>query len=85
MLSKNKELFIMFKIVHDQYAQDPKTYRSEFNRLGEQVVPIIREYENLVCGKSENSGYGKFSAKLAEKFQAEVKKNYPLIDFVGIK
>lgn len=85
MLSKNRELFIEFKIIHDQYQNDPKKYRDEFNRLGEQVLPIIREYENLVCGKSENSGYGKFSAKLAEKFQEEVKKNYPRIDFVGIK
>ena len=85
MVSKNRELFIMFKIVHDQYATDPETFKEEFNRLGSQVVPIIQEYENILCAKSENSGYGKYSTKLAEKFQEEVKKNYPRIDFVGIK
>lgn len=85
MLTKNKELFIMFKIVHDQYQTDPKTYKVEFNRLGEQVLPIIRDYENLVCSKAEKSGYGQFSSKLAEKYWQEVRKNYPKIDFVGIK
>lgn len=84
MIAKNKELFIRFKIVHDQYQTDPQTYRQEFNELGTQVLPIIQEYENSLCGKSETSGYAKFSSKLAEKFQEEVRKNYPRIDFVGV-
>lgn len=84
MLKKHKELFIRFKITHDLYAGDPKTHKAEFNQQGKIIVEIIREYENLVCGKSENSGYGKFSSTLSDKFWGEVRKNYPRIDFVGI-
>ena len=85
MLAKNRELFIRFKIIHDQYVADPKPNKTAFNELGTQVMPILKEYENRLCGKSENSGYSKFSANLAEKWWAEVRKNYSRIDFVGIK
>lgn len=74
-----------FKIIHDMYVSNPKSHRREFNELGEKVLPIIKDYENRLCGKSENSGYGQFSSNLAEKFWSEVRLNYPKIDFVGIK
>jgi hypothetical protein len=85
MLSKNRELFIRFKITHDMYATDKKTWNKQFNEEGEKVVGIIREYENKLCGHSEQGQYSKFSANLAEKFWAEVRKNYSQIDFVGVK
>ncbi len=85
MVAKNRELFIRFKIVHDQYASNPRKYKQEFNDLGEKVLPILHEYENILCGKSENSGYSRFSSNLADKFWSEIRKNYPKIDFVGIK
>lgn len=85
MVKKNRELFIKFKITHDMYATDPKTFRDQFNQEGKQVLEIIREYENKLCGHSEQGQYSKFSANLAEKFWGEVRKNYPRIDFVGIK
>jgi hypothetical protein len=85
MLAKNRELFIKFKIVHDLYASNPKENYQEFNELGEQILPIIREYENILCGHSEQGQFSKYSANLADKFWTEVRKNYPRIDFVGIK
>lgn len=85
MLSKNRELFIRFKITHDMYATDRKIWSEQFNQEGLQVLEILREYENRLCGHSEQGQYSKFSANLAEKFWAEVRKNYPKIDFVGVK
>ena len=85
MLSKNRELFIRFKITHDMYATDRKTWSKQFNEEGLKVLEIIRDYENRLCGHSEQGQYSKFSANLAEKFWAEVRKNYPKIDFVGVK
>jgi len=85
MLAKNRELFIKFKIVHDMYTADPKGNKEEFNALGKQILPIIHEYENILCGHSEQGQYSKYSANLADKFWTEVRKNYPRIDFVGIK
>lgn len=85
MLSKNRELFIKFKITHDLYENDKKLWTEQFNREGKQVLEIIRDYENRLCGHSESGQYSKFSANLAEKFWSEVRKNYPKIDFVGVK
>ncbi len=85
MLKKNRELFIKFKITHDMYANDKKTWSNQFNEEGVKVLEIVREYEDILCRHSEQGKYGKFSANLAEKFWSEVRKNYPLIDFVGVK
>ncbi len=85
MIKKNRELFIKFKITHDMYANDKKTWSNQFNEEGEKVLEIIREYENILCKHSEQGKYSKFSGNLAEKFWIEVRKNYPKIDFVGVK
>lgn len=85
MIKNNRDLFIKFKITHDMYVTDSKTWSKQFNAEGEQVLEIIRDYENRLCGYSEQGQYSKFSANLADKFWSEVKKNYSKIDFVGIK
>lgn len=85
MINKNRELFIKFKITHDMYANDKKTWTNQFNEEGSRVLAIIREYEDILCRHSEQGQYSKFSANLAEKFWDEVRKNYPKIDFVGVK
>ena len=85
MLDKHTQIFKQFKEVHDKYAQDSEKYKTEFNQIGSQVMDIIREYENRLCGHSERGMYGKFSSNLAEKFWAEIRKHYPKIDFVWVK
>ena len=85
MLSTHKDLFTQFKDIHDRFAQDQNKYKKEFNEVGTQVLDVIRKYENILCGHSENSGYGKFSSNLSDKFWAEVRSYLPRIDFVGIQ
>lgn len=84
MLDQNKELFDRFRKIHDEYAQNQEEYQEKFNIEGKEVIQVVREYENRLCGKSERGVYGKFSATLAEKFKAEVRKYFPKIDFVGV-
>lgn len=84
MLENNKEMFDEFKKIHDNYVQDPASWKKEFNQKGQDIVRIIRKYENMLCGKSESGKYGKFSSKLAEKFWESVRNLFPKIDFVGI-
>lgn len=84
MLSYHKELFDEFRLIHDKYSEDPKRYQDEFNEKGQQVLTIIRRYENSLCGKSEAGKYGKFSSKLADKFWEEIRSVFPKIDFVGV-
>ena len=84
MLENHQELFDNFKVIHQKYERDPKTYQKEFNQEGEKIVSIIRRYENLLCSHSEGGKYGKFSSKLSDKFWETVRKYFPKIDFVGV-
>ena len=85
MLKHNRELFDKFIEVHNRYLTDPKATQAEFNEIGSEVQDIVRHYENRLCGKSMNTGYGKFSTSLADKFQAEIKKYFPKYDFIGME
>jgi hypothetical protein len=85
MVSDNKALFDAFQATHDAYSLDPATNQDEFNEKGKEIMAIVRHYEDILCGKSEGTGYGAFSGKLAEKFQEEVRKHFPKIDHVGVK
>lgn len=84
MLTQNEELFKNFRVVHDNYTKDNQKYRSEFNKMGRDVQDVIRDYEDRLCSHSENSGYGKFSTSLSDKFWDEIRKSFPKIDEVGL-
>lgn len=84
MISKYKQEFESFKTLHDNFVSNPNAYREQFNLEGEKILEIIREHESLLTKHSDNSGYGKFSSNLSEKFWNEVKKVYPKIDFIGV-
>lgn len=85
MLAQNEALFDEFKKIHDNFVGDPKTWRDKFNEMGQDVLDIVRRYENMLCSKSEGSGFGKFSSNLATKFHEEVKAYLPKIDSVGLE
>lgn len=85
MFDDNRELFDEFKIIHDKYTLSSNGLQKEFNSQGEKVLEVIREYENRLCANTERGMYNKFSAGLAQKFQDEVRKHFPMIDHVGLK
>ncbi|KKU25235.1 MAG: hypothetical protein UX88_C0005G0029 [Candidatus Woesebacteria bacterium GW2011_GWC2_47_16] len=84
MLQTEEALFQEFKEIHAKYSSDQDKFQEEFNLVGEKVLRVVREWENKLCRQSEKAGFGNYTAGLAEKFQAEVKKFFPLIDHVGI-
>lgn len=84
LLERNKEVFDNFRKLHDEYVENPEATQERFNAEGKEIIKLVQEYENRLCGKSERGTYGKFSAGLAEKFRAEVRKHFPKIDFVGV-
>lgn len=84
MLSDHRKEFANFKKIHKLYEGDELKWQQKFNLEGEQVLEIVREYENRLCGNTERGKYNKFSSKLSEKFQKEVRKLFPMIDHVGI-
>src|SRR3989344_5781524 len=84
MLAENKELFAAFRKLHNDYTLDPDSLQDKFNSEGKKVMEIVREYENRLCANTERGMYNKFSVNLAEKFQSEVKRVFPMIDHVGL-
>ncbi len=85
MLSENRKLFDDFRIIHDKYALNSDGLQEEFNKKGEKILEIIREYENKLCANTERGVYNKFSGNLAQKFQDEIRKIFPMIDYIGLK
>lgn len=85
MIEYHKDLFDNFSKIHNEYVQDAKKFQKEFNEKGEEVLGIIRKYENMLCGQSEGGKYGKFSSNLSETFWKIIRGKFPKIDFIGMK
>lgn len=85
MLDENKELFEKFQPIHDGYISDSQKWSEDFNKVGSEIVDVIRDYENRLCNQSESSQFGKFSSKLSDKFWELVRKKFSQIDWVGVK
>jgi len=85
MLDNNRELFDEFTKAHNKYQLDQDNNQEEFNEIGRDVQKVIREWEQKLCGRSEGSGYAQYTASLAEKFWAEVRAMYPMVDHIGLE
>lgn len=87
MATKHEPVLTAFKVAHDAYQADPKnsSVESTFHQQGHQVVRIMRDWERRLCSGMERGNNSVYSARLAEKFWEEIKKEYPLIDKVGVK
>lgn len=85
MIDENKKLFAAFQKIHDKYCLNQSLHQEKYNIEGEKALEVVREYENRVCSNTERGMYNKFSANLADKFQKEVRKVFPMIDHVGLK
>jgi len=84
MIDSNRKVFDEFRKVHALYDLDQDKWQEKFNTEGERIVKLVKEWENKLCKQSEKAGYGNYTGTLAEKFQSEVKKEFPLIDHVGL-
>lgn len=85
MIEQNKSVFDEFQKLHDEYALNPDNLQEKYNEEGKIVMDLVRKYEDRLCGNTEKSGYGNYSGNLAEKFQQEVRRRFPKIDYIGIK
>ncbi len=79
MCEENKLLFDEFKKYHDMLDSNDKSAKDKFNELGRKVLRVVRRYENELCAKSENSGFGRYSENLSDKFWQEVRNHFPQI------
>ena len=84
MVTNEKEVFDAFIKLHMKYSLDQDGLQEEFNKRGEKVLTIIREWEQKLCSQSEKAGFGNYTTNLSEKFMQEVRKSFPLIDHIGV-
>lgn len=84
MVSENKAAFDKFAKLHMDYGMDEDKFQERFNTEGEEILKIIHEWEDKLCKQSEKAGFGSYTGGLSEKFQAEVRSHFPLIDHIGI-
>lgn len=85
LITEHAEEFREFKKIHDLFAKDRMKYQDDYNNQGSDIVDLINLYEKKLCSKMEGSKNGVYSASLAEKFREEIKKDYPLIDLIGVR
>lgn len=85
MLEEHHDQFTKFKQIHDAYQLNRSQLQSEFNAIGKEIMEVIREYEDRLCAGMERGMYGKYSDKVSQKFWDRVKKEYPLIELVGVE
>lgn len=84
MVTSEKIKFDAFTKLHMQFSLDQDKLQEEFNKEGAKIMEIIREWENKLCSTSDKAGYGGYTSNLSEKFWSEIRKSYPLIDYVGV-
>ena len=85
MTEENAALFDQFQPIHDGYKQDRRAWSSQFHEVGGQVVEIMRDWEQRLCGSMERGKNAQYSARVAERFWAEIKKRFSHIELVGVK
>jgi hypothetical protein len=85
MWDQNQILFDAFQPIHDGYKVDRKKFSQDFHDKGKPVVEIMREWEQRLCASMERGKHAQYSAKVAEKFWAEIKKHFSHIELVGVR
>jgi hypothetical protein len=85
MFAQNRELFLKFKLVNDDYGKNREKYKEEFDQVGSQVLVIVKDWERRLCGHMEKGENAMFSSNVAEKYYEEIRKYFPYFDQIGVK
>jgi len=59
--------------------------KEEFDRVGQQVVDILRDTDRRLCSQMGKGQYSVYTQKLSDKFWAHVRQEFKYIDLVGLK
>lgn len=85
MREKEEKLFLEFEDIHQSYKENSKANQPEFNRVGEKVVEVIRDWDRKLCSTMGKTMYGQYSQQVSEKFWDLVRQDFDQIDMVGVK
>lgn len=87
MWDSHKNDLAAFQDVHDAYKANQRDMnrKKDFDAVGKQARSIMEEWDARLCQQMEKGHNAVFSSKVSEKFWAEVKKDFPLVDLVGVE
>lgn len=81
----NKEALDEFKVIHDAFAAGDTSLEEQFHSVGIKVVDKIRDWDRRLCAGMSRGQFSQYSVKLSEKYWDRVRKDFPLIDEVGVR
>lgn len=84
MREKNTELFLSFAKLHEEAVLNPTKLSADFHRVGLEVADVCRFWERKLCSGMERGKFAQYSHSVADKFWQVIKKDFPLIDQVGV-
>ncbi len=85
MREKESELFEEFAQSHQAYKENKEKAQDEFNRVGEKVLDVIRDWDRRLCSAMGRTVYGQYSQQVSEKFWDLIREDFDQIDMVGVK
>jgi hypothetical protein len=84
MIDQHKTLFADFQDIHDAFVTDPVAGAEKFHTEGRKVLDVIRDWDRRLCSSMGRGKFSGYTQKLSEKFWSEVRKDFSLIDKVGV-
>jgi hypothetical protein len=85
MLEQNAPAFAEFKKTHDAFVADRVKGEEKFHTEGIKILDIIRDWDRRLCSAMGRGKFSSYTQTLSEKFWNEVRKEYSLIDLVGVR
>ncbi len=86
MWEAHADLLKNFQTIHDEYKSNQRSTsaKKSFDLVGKDARNVMESWDQRLCQQMERGHNGVFSSKVSEKFWLEVKKDFPLIDLVGV-
>ncbi|EKD64125.1 MAG: hypothetical protein ACD_51C00067G0002 [uncultured bacterium] len=84
MFDRNREKMMKFMLLNQDYGQNKKGLKEEFDREGKEIQVIVEEWLERLCKQMEKGKNSAYSAKLADKFLEELRKYFPYYNDIGI-
>lgn len=85
MYAENQELFDYFKALCESFEKDRELYQERFHEEGKKVMRIMQDWDRKLCKKMDKTGRGNYSTAVSEKFWEVIRKDFPLINQVGVR
>ncbi len=87
MWEAHKEILATFQDIHDEYQKNQRNQqiKKQFDQIGKEARTVMEDWDQRLCSHMEKGANGKFSSKVSEKFWTEIKKDFPLVELVGVE